>query len=102
MCWERVYAYQLIDGYSKKVCSRMISEEQIIEQINEVLTDLRPYFFMHGGNIEFDHYDKGTVYVKLDGACSGCPSSTYTLKLMVEQALKKEVPQVQEVLEVEE
>ena len=74
----------------------------IVEQIEEVIEELRPYFYMHGGNIDFVKFEDGKVYVKLSGSCEGCPSSSYTLKLMVENSLKKEVPQVQEVVQVME
>jgi len=75
----------------------MISIEQ---QIEEVLEQLQPYFLMHGGTIAFDHFDNGIAYVKLSGACDGCSASGYTLKLLVEAELKREVPQVTQVLEV--
>ncbi len=75
----------------------MISIEQ---QIEEVLEQLQPYFLMHGGSIAFDHFDKGTAYVKLSGACDGCAASGHTLKLLVEAELKREVPQVTQVAEV--
>ena len=78
----------------------MISEEEISIQIEEVLEELRPYFYMHGGNIIFVKYEDGKVYVRLQGACYGCFSSSYTLKLLVEDSLKKEVPQVKEVVEL--
>ena len=78
----------------------MLTTEKIVEQIQEALEELRPYFFMHGGNISFVKFEDGKVHVKLEGACSGCPSSSYTLKLLVEDTLKREVPQVQEVIEV--
>jgi Fe-S cluster biogenesis protein NfuA len=78
----------------------MISDEKIIEQIEEVLEQLRPYFFLHGGNIVFKKYESGTVYVSLRGNCDGCPASGFTLKLMIEDALKKEVPQVEKVIEI--
>jgi Fe-S cluster biogenesis protein NfuA len=77
-----------------------MTHEKIVEQINEVLDILRPQFWMHGGNIELVEFVDGVVRVKLHGACDGCPSSTYTLKLMVEAELKKEVPQVTSVEEV--
>lgn len=80
----------------------MLPPEKIIEQIQEVLESLRPQFWMHGGNIEFVKYEAGVVYVKLFGACDGCPSSDYTLTLMVESELKKEVPQVKRVIALEE
>ena len=77
-----------------------LTNEQITEQIEEVLEQLMPYFLMHGGNITLDRYEDGKVYVKLSGACGGCPSSSHTLKLLVEAELKKEVAQVNEVIEV--
>jgi Fe-S cluster biogenesis protein NfuA len=80
----------------------MLSDAQIVEQIQEALEELRPYFYMHGGNIVFDSFKEGTVYVRLHGACEGCPASSYTLKLMVEESLKKEVPQVERVEELED
>jgi Fe-S cluster biogenesis protein NfuA len=72
----------------------MLTDEMISAQIKEVLDELRPQFLMHGGNIKLVNYEKGVVRVQLFGACNGCPSSNYTLKLLVENTLKKEVPQV--------
>lgn len=80
----------------------MLSNEEIVSQINEVLDMLRPNFLMHGGNIEFVKFEEGKVFVRLVGACDGCPSSVYTLKLLVEDTLKNEVPQVLEVVQIEE
>ncbi len=77
----------------------MLSNEKIVDQIQEALEELRPYFFMHGGDISLVSFEAGKVSVKLSGACSGCPSSSYTLKLLVEDTLKREVPQVKEVIE---
>jgi Fe-S cluster biogenesis protein NfuA len=78
----------------------MISNEAIVSQIEEVLEQLQPYFLMHGGHITFERFDPadGAVYVKLTGSCEGCPSSGYTLSLLVEAELKKEVPQVMRVV----
>lgn len=78
----------------------MLTNDQIVEQINEVLDMLKPNFYMHGGDIELVKYEEGRVYVNLQGNCVGCPASVYTLKLMVEENLKREVPQVQEVIDV--
>ncbi|MDQ5890467.1 MAG: hypothetical protein QG604_341 [Candidatus Dependentiae bacterium] len=74
----------------------MITADAIVAQIQEVLEQLQPYFMMHGGHITFERFDPtdGTVYVALTGSCDGCPSSGYTLSLLVEAELKKEVPQV--------
>ncbi len=78
----------------------VISAEAISIQIQEVLEELQPYFLMHGGRITFDRFDPtdGAVYVRLTGSCDGCPSSGYTLSLLVEAELKKEVPQVMRVV----
>jgi NFU1 iron-sulfur cluster scaffold homolog, mitochondrial len=52
-----------------------------------------------GGNIEFKAYDKGKVYVQMQGSCSGCPSSSVTLKSGIEGMLKRMVPEVTEVVQ---
>lgn len=80
----------------------MLTDAQVIDQINEVLEMLKPNFYMHGGDIEFVSFKDGVVAVKLQGNCVGCPASTYTLKLMVEESLKREVPQVSHVVDVDE
>lgn len=82
--------------------SNGLSVQAIQTQIEEVLEYLEPYFLMHGGRITFVRYDAGKVFVKLAGTCDGCPSSDYTLKLLVEGELKKEVPQVTEVIAVDD
>jgi len=78
----------------------VISVDLIVSQIQEVLEQLQPYFLMHGGHITFERFEEstGTVYVALSGSCDGCPSSGYTLSLLVEAELKKEVPQVMRVV----
>lgn len=68
---------------------------KIIELID---TYVKPAVEMDGGNIEFKSYDKGTVTVELQGACSGCPSSTVTLQSGIEGMLKRMVPEVKEVV----
>ncbi len=73
----------------------------IRQQVEEVLEYLRPQFWMHGGNIELIRIEEDTLYVRLFGACSGCPSSGNTLKLLVEAELAREVPQIKHVVEEE-
>lgn len=63
---------------------------------------VRPAVEGDGGNIQFKSFQNGTVNVVLQGACSGCPSSTITLKAGIEALLKKMVPEVQEVVAVAE
>lgn len=63
---------------------------------------VRPAVEQDGGNIQFKSFEDGKVNVLLQGACSGCPSSTLTLKSGIEALLKKMVPEVQEVVAVAE
>lgn len=74
-------------------------DAEIVKKIRELLAKyVRPAVEMDGGNIEFKAFDKGTVIVTLQGACSGCPSSTVTLKAGIEGMLKRMVPEVKEVV----
>lgn len=70
------------------------------EQIKQALESVRPALQMDGGDVELVNYEDGVVYVKLLGACGGCPMSTMTLKLFIEERLKELVPDVQEVVSV--
>ncbi len=63
---------------------------------------IRPAVEGDGGNIQFKSFENGKVNVVMQGACSGCPSSTLTLKAGIENLLKKMVPEVQEVVAVAE
>lgn len=78
-----------------------MTDQAIIEKIEEVLEQIRPNIQMDGGEIEFVRYEDGIVYVKLLGACVGCPASLYTLKLGVEEALRERLADVREVIAVE-
>jgi Fe-S cluster biogenesis protein NfuA len=68
------------------------------EQVQAVITKLRPMLQRDGGDIELVDVTDGIVKVRLTGACGSCPMSTMTLKMGVESALKKEVPGVREVV----
>jgi NFU1 iron-sulfur cluster scaffold homolog, mitochondrial len=71
----------------------------IVNKIKELIdTYVKPAVEMDGGNIEFKEFDAGKVVVTLQGACSGCPSSTVTLKAGIEGMLKRMVPEVTEVV----
>lgn len=76
---------------------------EIEEQIEQVLEQIRPYIRQDGGGIELVKYDAqtGTVYVRLNGACVGCPMSQITLKMGVETALHDAIPGIKEVISVE-
>jgi Fe-S cluster biogenesis protein NfuA len=77
------------------------ADSDIVEQIKDLIeTRVRPAVAGDGGDILYRGFDKGKVYLKLQGACSGCPSSTATLKHGIESLLKHYVPEVTEVLAV--
>jgi len=74
-------------------------DAELVKKIIELLdTYVKPAVEMDGGNIEFKSYKKGVVSVILQGSCSGCPSSSVTLKSGIEGMLKRMVPQVTEVV----
>ena len=73
-------------------------DTETVKQIKELLdTRVRPAVAMDGGDIIYDSFKDGIVYLHMQGACSGCPSSTATLKMGIENMLKHYVPEVQEV-----
>lgn len=74
------------------------ADADIIVQIKDLLeTRIRPAVANDGGDIVYRGFDKGKVYLQMQGACSGCPSSSATLKNGIEQLLKYYVPEVTEV-----
>ncbi|MDH5375167.1 MAG: NifU family protein [Candidatus Bathyarchaeota archaeon] len=66
----------------------------IENQVKKALQDLRPRLQADGGDIELLGVENGVVKVRLKGACAGCPMSTMTIKMGVEQYLKKMIPEV--------
>ena len=62
--------------------------------------EIRPAVAMDGGDITFDRFEDGVVFLELQGSCSGCPSSSMTLKMGIETRLKREFPEVKEVVSV--
>jgi Fe-S cluster biogenesis protein NfuA len=78
-------------------------DDPLVEQIKELLeTRVRPAVMMDGGDIAFESFEDGIVYLRMHGACSGCPSSTMTLKSGIENMLKHYVPEVKEVRPVQD
>lgn len=74
------------------------ADADIVAQINELLeTRVRPAVAGDGGDIQYRGFKDGVVYLQMQGACSGCPSSTATLKHGIEGLLKHYVPEVVEV-----
>jgi Fe-S cluster biogenesis protein NfuA len=76
-------------------------EDPVVAQIRDLLDHkVRPAVAQDGGDIVFQRFEDGIVYLTLKGACSGCPSSSLTLKAGVESLLKHYVPEVREVRQV--
>lgn len=67
---------------------------EIEVKIREVLDRIRPYLENDGGNVVFNRYENGVVYVTLIGACSDCPLADDTLSEGIESALMSEIPEV--------
>ncbi len=81
--------------------SYQYSEDEVetVKKIKDLIdTYVKPAVEMDGGNIEFKSFKEGIVNVILQGSCSGCPSSTVTLKAGIEGMLKRMVPEVKEVV----
>ena len=73
-------------------------DDEVVAQIKELLdTRVRPAVAQDGGDIVFQDFRDGVVYLHMQGSCSGCPSSTATLKMGIENLLKHYVPEVVEV-----
>ncbi|NLL44737.1 MAG: NifU family protein [Mollicutes bacterium] len=70
------------------------------KKIIEIIDKLRPFLVNDGGNIEFVKYENNIVYVKIKGACSNCHMLDITLKDGIEAAIKEEVPEVKEVVNI--
>ena len=76
--------------------STVTKDSEIVVQIKELLdTKVRPAVAMDGGDITFGDFKDGIVFLHMQGACSGCPSSTATLKAGIENMLKHYLPEVQ-------
>lgn len=73
-------------------------DSEIVSQIKELLDSrVRPAVAQDGGDITFHGFERGIVYLHMKGACAGCPSSTLTLKMGIENLLRHYIPEVVEV-----
>ena len=70
------------------------------EKVETALAKIRPALQADGGDVELVDVSDGVVKLKLKGACAGCPMSTMTLKMGIEQVLRKQIPEVKEVVAV--
>lgn len=83
------------------------NEEKIVfnkENVDKVLDEVRPYLISDGGNVSVERVDEATrnVYLKLEGACGSCPSSTVTMQMGIERVLKEKFENLGEVLQVQD
>lgn len=95
---NQAFQHQNQEGTSDDADAHIAYDEEtsaIVEDIKAMIeTRVRPSVAMDGGDIVFKRFVDGVVYLELRGACSGCPSSTATLKQGIESMLKHYVPQV--------
>jgi Fe-S cluster biogenesis protein NfuA/nitrite reductase/ring-hydroxylating ferredoxin subunit len=68
------------------------------QRVLDALAEVRPYLESHGGNVELLAIDGPAVRLRMQGSCSGCPSSAMTLKLAIENALTKAAPEIEDVI----
>lgn len=88
----------VVDANAKKEETSTEKDSDVVTQIKEIIEEkVRPAVAQDGGDIIFHSFEKGIVKLELHGACSGCPSSTVTLKNGIENMLKHYVPEVIEV-----
>jgi len=81
-----------------QLAEEKVEDSDTVLRIKEVLDEyVKPAVEMDGGAIQFDSFAEGILKVNLQGSCSGCPSSTVTLKAGIENLLKKMIPEVKEV-----
>ena len=84
-----------VPGADEPIATDDPADAEIVAQIRELIeTRIRPAVANDGGDIVYRGFDKGNVYLKMQGACAGCPSSSATLKNGIESLLKHYVPEV--------
>lgn len=88
---------------SSEISNSTNGDSDIVTQIKELIeVKVRPAVAMDGGDIIFHSFENGIVYLTLKGSCSGCPSSTITLKNGIENMLKHYIPEVEAVEQTED
>jgi Fe-S cluster biogenesis protein NfuA len=88
----------LLAGAEPEAATAGEEDDEVVAQIRELLeTRVRPAVAMDGGDIIFHDFADGVVYLHMQGSCSGCPSSTATLKAGIENMLRHYIPEVREV-----
>jgi Fe-S cluster biogenesis protein NfuA len=91
----------IIDRAEEKKVNKSNKLTKIEKEICTLLdTRVKPVVASHGGEISFHSFEKGIVYLELKGSCAGCPSSTATLKMGIENMLKHYHSEIKEVVEI--
>lgn len=70
------------------------SSSPLEQKVLKVIEEIRPYIQMDGGDIQFVKIDNNVVYLRMVGACHGCPSSTMTLKMGIERRVRELIPEI--------
>jgi Fe-S cluster biogenesis protein NfuA len=89
---------EVLEARAAELASKGSDIENRIKEILEA--EIRPAVAMDGGDITLDKFENGVVYLHMQGSCSGCPSSTATLKQGIEARLKESFPEITEVVAV--
>jgi len=90
--------HPVITGETEPAAASDGEDDEVVSAIKELLeTRVRPAVAQDGGDIIFEDFADGVVYLHMQGSCSGCPSSTATLKAGIENMLRHYIPEVQEV-----
>jgi Fe-S cluster biogenesis protein NfuA len=88
----------VVTGGEETAAQDETEDSEVVAAIKELLeTRVRPAVAQDGGDIIFEDFEDGIVYLHMQGSCSGCPSSTATLKAGIENMLRHYIPEVQEV-----
>lgn len=96
---EGYHAAMEAEGEKSRKAEYTGDDAELVQKIIDLIDKyVKPAVEMDGGNIEFKSFNQGTVSVIMQGACSGCPSSSVTLKAGIEGMLKRMVPEVKEVV----
>ncbi len=93
-----VFARLCGDGFVESLlCLHDLHPLSLDERVRAALDSVRPYLKSHEGGVEIVRVDGAVAYLRLEGSCDGCPSSTATVKLAVERAILERVPEIREV-----
>ena len=78
-----------------------MKKKEIETQIIDMLDRMRPFLMNDGGDLEFVKYENKKVYIRLSGACKDCSYIDFTIKDGIEEMLKTEIPEIEEVVNVD-